>query len=102
VTVYLTIRAAFAGDYNDDGIVDAADYVVWRKRLGTHIPLPNETASPGVVDEHDFNAWRENFGAMSGSSAADHSVPEPAASGLIMIAISAMRLIAARRRPNGG
>jgi hypothetical protein len=26
---------ALPGDYNGDGTVDAADYVVWRKTLGT-------------------------------------------------------------------
>jgi hypothetical protein len=35
-------------------IVDAADYVVWRNALGTHLPLANETASPGNVDLEDY------------------------------------------------
>ena len=30
--------ATFFGDYNQDGIVDAADYVVWRKSFGDHRP----------------------------------------------------------------
>lgn len=52
------------GDYNDDNIVDAADYVVWRKFLGTMFQLPNEAASPGVVDQDDYPVWRENFGEI--------------------------------------
>ena len=39
------------GDYNNDGIVDASDYVVWRKSLANNAPLDNETASLGVVDQ---------------------------------------------------
>ena len=53
-----------AGDYNDDGIVDAADYVVWRNAIDSGVSLPNETASPGIVDADDYTAWRANFGAV--------------------------------------
>jgi hypothetical protein len=75
---YLT-SAAVAGDYNNNGIVDAADYVIWRKRLGPG-SLPNEGGiSPGVVDQADYNFWRSRFGATSGSGAAvsASAVPEP-------------------------
>ena len=37
------------GDYNNNGVVDAADYSVWRDRLGTSAVLPND-ATPGAVD----------------------------------------------------
>ena len=43
-------------DYNGNGIVDAADYVVWRKG-GT---LLND-ATPGV-DPGDYTTWRAQFG----------------------------------------
>jgi probable HAF family extracellular repeat protein len=52
------------GDYNRSGAVDAADYVVWRKTLGSSVP--NLTAADGngngVVDEGDHSVWRANFG----------------------------------------
>ena len=48
---FLLAPPVLAGDYNDDGLVDAADYIVWRKFAGTDFPLPNETASPGDVDD---------------------------------------------------
>jgi hypothetical protein len=75
---YVT-SAAVAGDYNSNGVVDAADYVIWRKKLGPG-SLPNEGGiSPGVVDTADYNFWRSRFGATSGSGAAlgAGSVPEP-------------------------
>jgi hypothetical protein len=56
------------GDYNHDGKVDAADYVVWRKTDGT----------PG-----GFSLWKANFGDTQGAGAfagADNgigAVPEP-------------------------
>lgn len=55
-----------AGDYNNNGVVDAADYVSWRIAFGESISLPNETESLGVVDQDDYDAWIENFGATRG------------------------------------
>ena len=34
------------GDYNDNGIVDAADYTVWRDHLGQSFALSNEEPMP--------------------------------------------------------
>ena len=58
-----------AGDYNADGIVDAADYVVWRK----------DPAAFGG-DPAGYNTWTTNFGRTSGpgSGLGAGSVPEPA------------------------
>jgi hypothetical protein len=70
-----------AGDYNGNGTVDAADYVVWRNSVGPG-SLPNEGGiSPGVVDSADYNFWRSRFGATSASGAAlgESGVPEPGA-----------------------
>ena len=77
------------GDYNTDGVVDAADYVVWRKTDGT---------------PEGYDTWRANFGRAAGmgatagwappegwsSSAADSAaaVPEPAAVVSLIFALS--------------
>jgi hypothetical protein len=66
------------GDYNQNGTVDAADYVVWRKGLGA------------IYTQNDYNVWRTNFGrtAASGSGAAagpaSSAVPELAALQLLL------------------
>jgi Concanavalin A-like lectin/glucanases superfamily len=65
-----------AGDYNDDGVVDAADYTSWRDNLGGS-SIPNETVSLGVVDQEDYDEWKAHFGA-GGGAASQASVPEPA------------------------
>jgi len=49
------------GDYNGDGSVDAADYVVWRKFLSTSNDMADGDGS-GVVDQPDREIWQENFG----------------------------------------
>ncbi len=65
-----------AGDYNCDGSVDAADYVVWRDRLGftSATPCTGDGDGNGIVDQNDYNIWKGNFGstlaaASSASSA---------------------------------
>jgi hypothetical protein len=76
---FVTGPSGVDGDYNADGNVDAADYVVWRKTDGTQTTLPNDT-TPGSVTTADYAVWRSNFGksAPAGAGLASASaVPEP-------------------------
>jgi GH35 family endo-1,4-beta-xylanase len=78
------------GDYNGDGMVDMADYVVWRKLDGQSTPLLNrDTANSGPISAADFDVWRKNFGrsAPAGSgSGASTNIPEPAACVMLLVA----------------
>jgi hypothetical protein len=77
------------GDYNDDGKVDAADYVVWRKYQGTSTPLPNDPHG-GTIGTLQFNTWKSNFGNMApggGGGAGSSSVPEPGSACLFLLAL---------------
>jgi hypothetical protein len=76
------------GDYNSDGTVDAADYVVWRKTIGTMI-LDADGDGDGVVDSDDFLIWRWTFGNSAGSGAAVSraAVPEPAPLLMLLLAL---------------
>jgi hypothetical protein len=60
------------GDFNRDGDVGAADFVVWRKTLGTSVPNFSgaDGDGSGVVDQADYGLWRANFGASQPDSAA--------------------------------
>jgi formylglycine-generating enzyme required for sulfatase activity len=90
------------GDYSGNGVVDAADYIIWRQHLGTNFQLANEVAgaSPGEVTQADFTEWRARFGNTSGSGAgtlaASAGVPEPGLLGLGSVALLVAGL--ARRR----
>jgi hypothetical protein len=69
------------GDYNHNGIVDAADYVVWRKGLGT------------TYTQADYNIWRAHFGQTAGSGSgaiANAAVPEPATTIMMIVGMLAM------------
>jgi autotransporter-associated beta strand protein len=69
---------SLTGDYNGNGVVDAADYVTWRQNLDQAVTLPNDS-SPGTVTQADYTVWRTNFGRTAGGGAAvAASVPEPA------------------------
>ncbi len=59
-----TIVFTVAGDYNNDGTVDAADYAVWRKNVGLANTLPNNSES-GTVGQSLYDLWRQNFGRTS-------------------------------------
>jgi hypothetical protein len=64
------------GDYNNNGVVDAADYVVWRNNNGT---------------QAEYNTWRANFGTTSpgiGAANAVPAVPEPLTLVMLMVAAS--------------
>jgi hypothetical protein len=76
-----TLSAAITvpGDYSANGTVDAADYVIWRDRLGGSVQMPNDD-TPGV-DTSDYERWRANFGQSTGAgqlTVTYTSIPEPA------------------------
>jgi hypothetical protein len=85
------------GDFNDDGIVDAADYVMWRKNNGTNNPLPNDGGLGTPIDAEHYGLWAANFGSTAGSGSASQSaVPEPSSFLVMGLAVIAASL--ARRR----
>jgi len=86
---------ALTGDYNANGKVDAADYVVWREALNTNTVLPNDPTG-GTIGITQYNTWRANFG--NGGAGSASAVPEPAAGLLaILAAVFVGRISSARR-----
>jgi hypothetical protein len=89
------------GDYNNNGVVDAADYVVWRNNIGTTNILPNDPTG-GTIGNVQYDTWRSHFGQIAGSGAGVRSdsqesaaVPEPTTLWLAMLGAAA--ILAARR-----
>jgi T5SS/PEP-CTERM-associated repeat protein len=78
--VLLNVVPGLAGDYNGNGTVDSADYVVWRKTFDqTGENLAADGNSNGRVDAADYEFWRSRLGNPPGSGAAiATAVPEPA------------------------
>jgi hypothetical protein len=73
-----------SGDFNTNGIVDAADYLIWRKSDGA---------------QEGYESWRANFGKSASTSdlmlATSQTVPEPTSS---MILGTALTVLYIRRR----
>jgi hypothetical protein len=67
------------GDFNNDGGVNAADYVLFRKLNGTAASMPNSTNPSGPVVPADGALWTANFGETapgSGGGGGGESVAE--------------------------
>jgi hypothetical protein len=68
------------GDYNHNNVVDAGDYVIWRRTLGQSAsPFGSgaDGSSNGTIDSDDYTFWRARFGNPVGSGAGLASIPEP-------------------------
>lgn len=66
-----------AGDYNGDGLVDAADYTVWRDADGSTV-IPSASADgngDGFVNAADLAVWRNHYGQSVAMFAS--AIPEP-------------------------
>jgi hypothetical protein len=81
---------ALTGDYNGDGIVNAAEYTVWRNTRGQTGPnLAADGNHNNSVEIGDYTLWKSNFGAVGTGSGANAmgTVPEPASVALAAAAI---------------
>jgi hypothetical protein len=74
------------GDFNNDGKVDAADYVIWRDEMRP---------------EADYLLWRANFGESSIGSGASAglstAVPEPSVAAFLLLGLSSLAFARWRR-----
>lgn len=83
------------GDYNADGVVDAADYTVWRDTVGETYELAADGNFDLVVNELDLAIWRANYGATLGLAA----IPEPSTAVLVVASLLAAGGWGQRRQP---
>ncbi len=99
------------GDYNHNGVVDAADYTIWRDMLGQSGLAPYSGADgsgDGTIGPEDYEAWRSHFGQTLPQPGAGSAVPlastaTPAITNLVADAQTAKKDVtfdvAGRRRP---
>jgi exopolysaccharide biosynthesis protein len=76
----LAVYALPNGDFNQNGMVDTADYVTWRNSIGGQL---------------GYNTWRSKFGTRS--AAAGETVPEPTPA-VLLFACCALLLLSGNCR----
>ena len=84
--------AGLPGDYNGNGVVDAADYTFWLANLGGDASaFANGSRDPGnsgPVNNADYAFWKTNIGnAAGGGTGRAAAVPEPTALAFVAITI---------------
>lgn len=82
------------GDFNDDGVIDARDYVVWRNNKGRVVAVGTSADGNrnGLIDDQDYQVWRQKFGAIAAGAARSSraaAVPEWNAVYLTLVALLA-------------
>jgi hypothetical protein len=85
------------GDYNDDGTVDAGDYVVWRANEGTNNTLPNDPHG-GTIGAAQYDEWTAHFGETAPGSGSLGAVPEPGSALLLIVGVCLAGLARGRLR----
>jgi hypothetical protein len=73
-----------AGDYDQNGIVNSADYTIWKQNFGASVTAGSgaDGNGDGKIDAADYTVWRDHLGqslvggAGSGSLSTS-AVPEP-------------------------
>jgi hypothetical protein len=87
-------------DYNDDGDVDGADFLLWQRQFSESVTAFSgaDGNGNGMVDAPDLALWKSGFGsATAAGSVATAAVPEPGSlllggiGGLLLIGRFALR-----------
>ena len=107
---YTILSESIPGDYNHNGVVNAADYDAWKATFGM-LAAPGSGADGngnGRIDAADYTIWRNNVGFGGGSASGGQragssstpvsSVPEPATLSLLGWTIALLGASGMKRR----
>lgn len=82
------------GDYNGNGVVDAADYTLWRDTLGQSVPQGTgaDGSNNGLIDQADYDFWAQQYGTAVATS---QTIPEP---GALVLGVLGLTCVGLRSR----
>ncbi|WP_442483670.1 PEP-CTERM sorting domain-containing protein [Aeoliella sp. SH292] len=100
VTITLVEPLVLPGDYNGDGMVNLADYTVWRDNLGASAEALANNVDGEVVDEAHYATWKANFGESlpEGTLGTVSSIPEPGSIVMLLVATGIGGMVVRRRQ----
>lgn len=83
------------GDYNGNGVVDAADYTIWRNTFGQEVAAGTgaDGDQSGMIDDGDYTFWKARFGDNvpgAGAGAVGPAVPEPTTAATLSLGVLAL------------
>jgi len=92
----LLAASSIAGDYNGDGVINVADYQMWRSLQGNPVTAGTKAdgSGNGIIDAGDYVTWRKLLALAGNTSLNGASIPEPAA---LLLAAIAIIVIPSRR-----
>jgi hypothetical protein len=93
--------AAFSGDYDLNGTIGPEDYSLWKSSFGSTTNLAADGNYSGIVDAADYTIWRDQFDMNVGAEiggASRASVPEPAGTLLVLVALIGISVNVRARR----
>ena len=86
-----------SGDFNDDGDVDGADFLVWQRGVGTAngaTRAEGDANGDGAVTAADLKLWKD----QAGKPAAAATIPEPTMPTLLLVGVAVVELMRRRSR----
>lgn len=94
-----SLASGLEGDFNNDGVVNLADYNVWRDNLGAPAGTLNNDPDSVTIGASQYTTWKTNFGASlsPSNSLGGTTAPEPSTwilSSLLTLAITVRHRIA--------
>jgi endonuclease I len=94
------LAGGLAGDFNSDGLVNLADYSVWRDNLGSTADLHGNGVNDGVVNSLDYDLWKANFGNMASAASVGGNVTVPEPSSYLVLVLVMLAVGPAAWRQN--
>jgi len=87
ITIPVSFLVVLPGDYNGNGVVDGADYVLWRKSQGQSVTSGTGADGDrnGLIGAGDYAVWRSHYGQTASGVGAAASVPETTSLTLVLM-----------------
>jgi prepilin-type N-terminal cleavage/methylation domain-containing protein/prepilin-type processing-associated H-X9-DG protein len=96
---YAILSDSVPGDFDNNGVVDAADHSMWKSQFGTTVIAGSgaDGNGDGTIDAADYVVWRRHFSAAASSASLEgamlsslQAVPEPASFTLFVLVLASL------------